>query len=120
MKWLAALLSGIPVPVFLAFSQTPPASHQDHIPRDYRMTPMSTPPHKIEGIGSSHLKITTKSPEAQAWFDYGLKLFHAFYHDDAKLAFDKAAERDPDCAMCLWGQALSRGATQNYDDRRSR
>ena len=42
-------------------------------------------------------------------------MFHAFYHDDAKRAFDKAVERDPHCSMCLWGQALSRGSTQNYD-----
>ena len=51
----------------------------------------------------------------QAWFDYGIKLYHAFYHDDAKLAFDKAVVADPHCAMCLWGQALSRGPVMNFD-----
>ena len=30
-------------------------------------------------------------------------------------AFDNAAAADPHCAMCLWGQALSRGPTQNFD-----
>jgi hypothetical protein len=49
------------------------------------------------------------------WFDYGVKLFHAFYHDDAKRAFDKAVAADPGCAMCLWGQALSHGPTANFD-----
>jgi tetratricopeptide (TPR) repeat protein len=67
------------------------------------------------GMGSGGFSVRTGDPQAQAWFDYGLRLFHAFYHDDAKLAFDKAAERDPQCSMCLWGQALSRGSTQNYD-----
>jgi tetratricopeptide (TPR) repeat protein len=67
------------------------------------------------GMGSGGFAVRTSDAEAQAWFDYGLRLFHAFYHNDAKLAFDKAAERDPNCSMCLWGQALSRGATQNYD-----
>ena len=67
------------------------------------------------GMGSGGFTVRTSDPEAQAWFDYGLQLFHAFYHNDSKLAFDKAVERDPHCAMCLWGQALARGATQNYD-----
>ena len=56
-----------------------------------------------------------RNPKAQAWFDYGIKMFHAFYHDDARRAFDNAVAADPDCAMCLWGQALSRGAVLNFD-----
>ncbi len=67
------------------------------------------------GMGSGGFAIRASAPEAQAWFDYGIRLFHAFYHNDAKLAFDKAVDCDPSCSMCLWGQALSRGATQNYD-----
>ncbi len=59
--------------------------------------------------------IATTSRPAQQWFDYGIKLFHAFYHDDARRAFDNAAQADPDCSLCLWGQALSRGPTQNFD-----
>ena len=67
------------------------------------------------GYGDGGFPIATKRPEAQNWFNFGIVLFHAFYHDDAKLAFDKAVAADPDCAMCLWGQALSRGPTQNFD-----
>ena len=67
------------------------------------------------GMGDRGFSISTANPKAQAWFDYGWKMFHAFYHDDAKLAFDKAVQADPRCVLCLWGQALSRGAVQNYD-----
>jgi tetratricopeptide (TPR) repeat protein len=67
------------------------------------------------GMGSGGFPIATASPSAQRWFDYGIKLFHAFYHSDAKRAFDKAATADPHCAMCLWGQALSHGPTANFD-----
>jgi tetratricopeptide (TPR) repeat protein len=67
------------------------------------------------GMGSEGFPVRTANPEAQRWFDYGVTLWHAFYHDDAKRAFDKAAQTDPDCAMCVWGQALSRGPTQNFD-----
>ena len=67
------------------------------------------------GMGTGGFAIATASPQAQRWFDYGVKLFHAFYHDDARRAFDKAVAADSRCAMCLWGQALSRGANQNFD-----
>lgn len=67
------------------------------------------------GMGDGGFAIATTSPSAQRWFDYGVKLFHAFYHDDAKRAFDKAVAADPGCAMCLWGQALSHGPTANFD-----
>ena len=75
-------------------------------------------PRKIDfmpGIGSGGFVVRTTSPEAQRWFDFGLQLYHAFYHEDGRLAFDKAVAADPNCAMCRWGQALSRGPTQNFD-----
>jgi tetratricopeptide (TPR) repeat protein len=67
------------------------------------------------GMGSGGFPIATTNPKAQAWFNYGLKMFHAFYHDDARRAFDRAVAADPNCAMCLWGQALSRGPVVNFD-----
>jgi tetratricopeptide (TPR) repeat protein len=67
------------------------------------------------GMGSGGFPADTRSAEAQAWFDYGLKLYHGFYHDEAKVAFRKAAEADPTCALCVWGEALSLGPTLNFD-----
>ncbi|HET9160184.1 MAG TPA: hypothetical protein VFN88_06190 [Caulobacteraceae bacterium] len=69
----------------------------------------------LPGMGSGGFAIATKNPEAQVWFDYGIKLYHGFYHEEAKVAFDKAAGLDPACAMCAWGQALAHGSTMNYD-----
>ena len=118
LAFSACLLVGLAQP---AIAAAPPSTATttaiDFICGAEHHGPVTGPRHlAIEsGMGSGGFAVRTSDPEAQAWFDYGLKLFHAFYHDDAKLAFDKAAERDPDCAMCLWGQALSRGATQNYD-----
>src|SRR4051812_24802746 len=54
------------------------------------------------GMGDGCFPIMAK-PAAQRWFDYGFKMFHAFYHDDARRAFDHAVAADPNCAMCLWG-----------------
>ncbi len=67
------------------------------------------------GMGDGGFPIATANTSAQAWFNYGVKLYHAFYHDDAKRAFDKAVAADPHCALCLWGQALSRGPVMNFD-----
>ena len=75
-------------------------------------------PRKIafqSGIGTGGFAVRTSSAEAQRWFDYGIQLYHAFYHEDGRLAFDKAAAADPDCALCRWGQGLSHGPTQNFD-----
>jgi tetratricopeptide (TPR) repeat protein len=62
-------------------------------------------PTVIEGIGHSHIAITTKSPEAQRWFDQGLSLLHCFWDYEALRAFAEAIRFDPDCAMCRWGLA---------------
>ena len=68
---------------------------------------------RLEGMGSGGMAADTEVAEAKAWFDYGLKLYHAFYHEEAKQAFAKAAAADPKCAACAWGVALSLGATLN-------
>ncbi len=58
---------------------------------------------KIEGLGQSHIAITTKSPEAQQWFDQGLALLHSFWDYEALRSFEQAVRLDPDCALCHWG-----------------
>ena len=68
----------------------------------------------MSGYGQTQWKIATTSPDAQAYFDNGLNLAHAFAHKQATAAFAEAAKRDPDCALCLWGQAWSGGPTINY------
>ncbi len=70
---------------------------------------------KLPGVGTGGFAIATRNPEAQVWFDYGMQLAHAFYHADAKAAFQKAQQLDPACAMCVWGEAWAAGPTINYD-----
>ncbi len=66
------------------------------------------------GMGTGGFKIDSASADAQSWFDYGLQLSHSFYHEDAKRAMKAAAEADPTCAMCAWGEAWTLGPTLNY------
>jgi tetratricopeptide (TPR) repeat protein len=67
----------------------------------------------FDNLGSYTRKITTASPETQAYFDQGLRLIYAFNHDEAVRAFAKAAEIDPGCAMCYWGAAEALGPNYN-------
>src|SRR5215204_6346632 len=62
-----------------------------------------------DGLGSYSRKITTKSTEAQRYFDQGLGFLHGFNHRAAIRAFQQAAEIDPECAMAHWGIALACG-----------
>lgn len=101
-----------------AFGQEVTALSIGYICSAERLAEPRTGPRRLEiesGMGAEGFLVRTANPEAQRWFDYGVTLWHAFYHDDAKRAFDRAADADPGCALCLWGQALSRGPTQNFD-----
>ena len=102
------------IPAFLG-AQSGAAAHKDHMARDYKMTPMP-PPRKLEGIGTSHLQITTKSPEAQVWFDQGLNLLHCFWDFEAYRAFKEAARLDPDAAMAWWGIVQSLDGYKAMED----
>src|SRR5262252_5417288 len=66
-----------------------------------------------DNLGSAHYPITTKSPQAQAFFDQGLKLSYGFNHAEARRAFRMAQKLDPSCALCFWGEALVLGPNIN-------
>lgn len=67
----------------------------------------------LPGMGTGTYKIDGASPEAEAWFNHALRLYHAFAHDEAKAAFARAAAADPDCSLCASGVALGLGPTLN-------
>lgn len=74
----------------------------------------SSPPVLYNSLGSYSHRITTTSPEAQRWFDQGLRLLYGFNHHEAQRAFQQAVKLDPGCAMCFWGIALTEGANYNH------
>jgi tetratricopeptide (TPR) repeat protein len=64
-------------------------------------------------LGAYSRPITTKSSEAQVWFDRGLNWVFGFNHAEAIKCFGKAAEHDPACAMAQWGIAYAAGPNYN-------
>jgi tetratricopeptide (TPR) repeat protein len=73
-------------------------------------------PQRIEGIGHSHITITTKSAVAQQWFDQGLALLHCFWDYEAVRAFEQSVRLDPNCAMCHWGLSRALGFQAGTDE----
>jgi len=67
----------------------------------------------LEGLGDYSMPVTASGPDVQRWFDQGLAMTYGFNHDAAERSFLKAAELDPDCAMCWWGAALVLGPHVN-------
>jgi tetratricopeptide (TPR) repeat protein len=70
----------------------------------------------IAGLGQHHHTISTKSPEAQRFFDQGLTLVFGFNHEEAASSFRRAAALDPQSAMAFWGMALALGPCINNSD----
>src|SRR4029453_6381260 len=88
-------------------STSPPAAHPPAPGSDKASPPLYT------DLGTYQQKITTTSPQAQAYFDQGLRLVYSFNHLEAQRAFREAARLDPTCAMCYWGVALTYGSNYN-------
>lgn len=61
----------------------------------------------MPGMGNVDFRVTTKSPEAQKFFNQGLAQLHGFWYFEAERSFRQAAALDPDCAMAYWGMCLA-------------
>jgi tetratricopeptide (TPR) repeat protein len=94
---------------FLAFTLCAPVFAQEH-----HAPPQAKPVTLMTGLGNWHHPVSTKNPQAQAFFDQGLRLIYAFNHDEAARSFQHAAELDHHLAMAYWGVAEAIGP--NYND----
>jgi tetratricopeptide (TPR) repeat protein len=100
MKWFLSILLAASLSAF-SFAQ-----HETHT--------SPSPATLMSGFGDLHHPVTTSNPEAQQFFDQGLRLIYAFNHDQAARSFQRAAELDPKMAMAYWGIAEAVGP--NYND----
>jgi tetratricopeptide (TPR) repeat protein len=75
------------------------------------------------GLGTFTRPISSKNAEAQAYFNQGFQLTYAFARAEAGRSFREAERRDPDCAICYWGEAwvwgpyISEGRTAEHETR---
>jgi tetratricopeptide (TPR) repeat protein len=87
------------------------SAHAAHA-QSHAAAPGATVP-LYDHLGTLHYRVTTRVPAAQAYFDQGLRLYWAFNHAEAERAFLEAERLDPQCAMCVFGAALSLGPNIN-------
>jgi tetratricopeptide (TPR) repeat protein len=65
------------------------------------------------GLGTFTRKISSRNAEAQAYFDQGFQMMYAFAKPEAVRSFRESWKRDPDCAICYWGEAWAWGSYLN-------
>jgi tetratricopeptide (TPR) repeat protein len=115
-----ALLAGLAVPSFAADSPPPlpaalcTAGAAHGVPTT--LDSWTKDAQLFDGLGDFHRAATTRSVEAQRYFDQGMRLLWAFNHDEATRSFAKAGALDPDCALCWWGVALTVGPNYNFPE----
>lgn len=68
--------------------------------------PPSLPAKLLTGQGTIDFKITTKSAQAQAFFNQGVAQMHSFWSREAERSFLQAAQLDPAAPMPHWGIAM--------------
>jgi tetratricopeptide (TPR) repeat protein len=96
------------ISILLAVVLCVPAFGQDHSHHQAK------PATLMSGLGNLHHPVSTSNPEAQQFFDQGLRLIYAFNHDEAARSFQRAADLDPKLAMAHWG--IAEAAGPNYND----
>ena len=65
------------------------------------------------GLGTFARPMSSKNAEAQAFFNQGFQMMYAFAKPEAVRSFREAWKRDPDCAICYWGEAWAWGSYLN-------
>jgi tetratricopeptide (TPR) repeat protein len=97
----------------------PPAQLDHHIPANVP-DPVPVPkyvadpiPLYTSGLGPFTRKISSRNAEAQKFFDQGFQMMFAFAKLDAVRSFRESWKRDPDCAICFWGEAWAWGSYLN-------
>jgi tetratricopeptide (TPR) repeat protein len=100
---VAALLLLVPTVAFTQheMTSTVPPRYSDPIPL-YTV-----------GLGPFTRPISSKNPEAQSYFTQGFQMMYAFAKPEAVRSFRESWKRDPECAICFWGEAWALGSYLN-------
>jgi tetratricopeptide (TPR) repeat protein len=84
------------------------------VAQDHSAHQQAKPATLMSGYGDLHHPVLTNNPQAQQFFDQGLRQIYAFNHDEAARSFQRATELDPKLAIAYWGVAEAVGP--NYND----
>src|SRR4051812_4704212 len=65
------------------------------------------------GLGTFARPISSSNKEAQAFFNQGFQMMYSFAKPEAVRSFRESWKRDPNCAICYWGEAWAWGSYLN-------
>jgi len=65
------------------------------------------------GLGTFARPISSTNAEAQAFFNQGFQMMWSFAKPEAVRSFRESWKRDPNCAICYWGEAWAWGSYLN-------
>jgi tetratricopeptide (TPR) repeat protein len=89
---------------------SPPDAGADHPMRSFpAKLPMSglAPSKLAPDLCLYRYRVSTRSPECQAFVDQGFGYFYSYVWMEAARSFETAVQYDPDCAMAWWGLSRS-------------
>ncbi|WP_457092357.1 tetratricopeptide repeat protein [Microvirga sp. P5_D2] len=96
-------------------AKTELGSYSRDLPHGAAAPSSEAKPPLMDNFGTLSWPVASKSnTEAQSYFDQGYRLGWGFNHAEAARAFRAAQAADPNCAMCLWGEAWVLGPHINY------
>ncbi|HEU4893952.1 MAG TPA: hypothetical protein VFT47_20495, partial [Vicinamibacterales bacterium] len=96
--------------LLIAGAASASAQHYEHpLPADFN-EPIRL---YTTGLGTFTRPISSSNAEAQAYFSQGFQLMYAFAKVEAGRSFREAQKRDPECAICYWGEAWAWGPYVN-------
>jgi peroxiredoxin len=61
----------------------------------------------MEGMPKIDFPVTTRSEEAQAFFNQGIGQLHGFLYFEAERSFRQVGMLDTNCAMAFWGMSMA-------------
>lgn len=115
MKPCAACWSMVLVAAAVDGGQRPAPARALKEPSDDWPPPEDREVPLFDDLGDMTMSVGAK-PDAQAYFDQGLRLIASFDFNRAVTSFRCARRRDPGCVMCIWGEALALGPSLNSFD----
>jgi Tfp pilus assembly protein PilF len=97
-----------------AYSSSPPAAPSAKPQAAGAQLPLCglAPAKLAPNLCSLKYRVSTSSPECQAFFDQGLGYLYSYVWMEASRSFETATQKDPECALAWWGlsRALDRWA----------
>ncbi len=97
--------------LLLALFSSTAAQQAPAKPGESKLPMTGLPPSKIlPDLCVLRYRVSTTSPECQAFFDQGLGFFYSYVWMEAARSFETATQHDPECALAWWGlnRALER------------